>query len=119
MEWAFKGALNANAFKENMAVVFTNFSANSLFHIAKNDCAALNHGVLDNFHLLHSPENLTVKLGTEERNVRFNHSDAWHFLSSAAEKSKSSVSHNTYLACIMSQYEHLKDLQLGMTIISG
>ena len=114
--------IDCKTFKENEAIVFTDFSANPLFEAAKTDvCAVPNHGVLDIFLVLHSPENLTVQVGDEERNVRFNQCDAWHFLGSAAGKAKSSdhVFHNTCLDYIMSQYNHVTDWIIWSDNCSG
>ena len=59
--------------------------------------------------MLHSPEYLTVQIDDEERNVRFNHCDAWHFLGLAAGKAKSSdhVFYNTCFEYTKSQYDHV------------
>ena len=93
-------------------MVFTDFSVNPLFEACKTDvCSVPSHGVLDIFLVLHSTENLTVRVGDEERDVRFNQCDAWYFLGSAAGKAKSSdhVFHNTCFEYINTQHEHVTD----------
>ena len=63
-------------FKENEGVVFTDSSVNPLFKAAKTEIHTdLSHGVLDIFLVLCSQGNLNVRVGDEERNVRFNQCD--------------------------------------------